>query len=232
MNVANEWECRVSLFTLLLPGRSHGTSHSRTVPWERGRLGRSIFAGGTPALPGELIPGSAAVSADLFSRAGLPRSQGANCSTWLCQGTVRTVRGREQLLTTPGGDAGSIAATTDPAGLVTRTYSDALGRPVQTVEDFTDGAITDDSNKTNSFTYNSVGRTSLTAYLTGGAFEMTAWIFGVTTGTSSAIDSNDIVAATEFPDPTTGEASSSQWQVLEEKVGSVTTVRYVGARCT
>ena len=106
-----------------------------------------------------------------------------------------------------GGDAGQAFAVTDPRGLVTRTYSDAMGRTTQTVEDFTDGEIADETNKTTGYTYNSAGTTSLTAYETGGGGETTAYVYGVTTGGGSVIDDNDIVAATEYPDPTTGEAS-------------------------
>ena len=109
-----------------------------------------------------------------------------------------------------GGDAGNVVDVTDPKGIVNRTYSDPLGRAVQTIEDFTDGAVTDSSNKTTDYTYNSAGMTSLTAELTGGTGQTTAWVYGVSQSTSSGIDSNDIVGATEYPDPTTGLASSGQ----------------------
>src|SRR5262249_9202818 len=79
-----------------------------------------------------------------------------------------------------GGDAGWVAKVTDPRGLVRRTYSDALGRATQTVEGFTDGAVTDATNKTTEFGYNSVGLTSLTAVLTGGGVQTTQWVYGVT----------------------------------------------------
>jgi hypothetical protein len=36
----------------------------------------------------------------------------------------------------------------------------ALGRTVQSVQDFTDGGITSSCNKTTDYTYNSVGQTS------------------------------------------------------------------------
>ena len=109
-----------------------------------------------------------------------------------------------------GGDAGNVVDTTDPKGIDTRTYSDPLGRDVQDIENFTDGIVTDSSNKTTDYAYNSVGMTKLSAVLTGGARQTTAWVYGVTTGTGSTIDSNDIVGATEYPDPTTGAASSEQ----------------------
>src|SRR5262249_61737078 len=109
-----------------------------------------------------------------------------------------------------GGDTGAVVDVTDPKALVTRTYSDPLGRPTQTVEDFTDGAVTDSSNKTTLYAYNSAGMTSLTAVLTGGGVETTAWVYGVTQSGGSGIDSNDIVGATRYPDKTTGTASSSE----------------------
>ena len=55
--------------------------------------------------------------------------------------------------------------------------------------------------------------TSLTAAMlnSGGTItgETTEWIYGVTTGTGSGIDSNDIVSATYQPNPSTGAADSS-----------------------
>ena len=112
-----------------------------------------------------------------------------------------------------GGDTGQAFAVTDPLGLVSRTYSDALGRTTQTVEDFTDGEITDETNKTTGYTYNSAGMTSLTAYETGGGGETTAYVYGVTTGTGNAVDDNDIVAATEWPDPTTARPATPRKNV-------------------
>src|SRR5207249_1750818 len=87
-----------------------------------------------------------------------------------------------------GGDTGQAAEVTDPRGLVSRTYFDALGRPTQTVEDFTDGAVTDTSNETTLYAYNGAGRTSLTAVLTGGGVQTTQWVFGVTQSGGSGID--------------------------------------------
>ena len=102
-----------------------------------------------------------------------------------------------------GGDAGNAAEVTDPAGHVAVTYTDAMGRTLRTIQDFTDGVVTDGSNATTGYAYNSVGMTSLTAYLTSGGVQTTGYVYGVTTS-ASGIDSNDIVSATEYPDPTTG----------------------------
>jgi RHS repeat-associated protein len=112
-----------------------------------------------------------------------------------------------------GGDVGRGVDVTDPRGLVTRNYFDPLGRVVQTVEDFTDGAVTDSSNKTTDYAYNSVGRTSLTAEVTGGGGQTTGWVYGVTQS-GSGITSNDLVGATRWPDPSTGAASSSQQETV------------------
>jgi len=109
-----------------------------------------------------------------------------------------------------GGDAGSAAIVTDPLGEVTRTYTDAEGRTVRTVQDFTNGVVTGTSNATTGYTYNQVGVTSVTAYQSGGGVQVTAYAYGVTTGTGSTINSNDIVGITEYPDGTSGLASSAQ----------------------
>jgi RHS repeat-associated protein len=109
-----------------------------------------------------------------------------------------------------GGDAGNVVDVTDPKGLDTRTYSDPMGRAVQSINDFTDGTVTTSSNKTTDYTYNGVGMTSMTAEQTGGTGQTTQWVYGVTQTGASGIDSNDIVGAIEYPDPTTGLPSSSQ----------------------
>jgi RHS repeat-associated protein len=107
-----------------------------------------------------------------------------------------------------GGDAGNVVDVVDPDGIDTRTYSDPLGRAVQTIQDFTNGVVSSSSNKTTDYTYNAAGMTSLTAELGGGTGETTEWVYGVTTGSGSAIDSNDVVGVTEQPNPSTGAPDS------------------------
>jgi YD repeat-containing protein len=52
-----------------------------------------------------------------------------------------------------GGDNGNVVDTTDPDDIDTRSYYDPLGNVVQTVQDFTNGAVSASSNKTTDFTY-------------------------------------------------------------------------------
>jgi YD repeat-containing protein len=72
-----------------------------------------------------------------------------------------------------GDDDGNVTDTTDPDDIDTRDYHDSLGRTVQTMDDFTNGVVTDDSNQTTIYTYNGVGMISLTATLTNGAVKRT-----------------------------------------------------------
>ncbi|MFO0799414.1 MAG: RHS repeat-associated core domain-containing protein [Gemmataceae bacterium] len=106
--------------------------------------------------------------------------------------------------------AGRVYETTDPLGRVTRTTYDALGRVAKTVENYVNGTVSDADDKTTEYTYNAAGMTSLTARLTGGGVETTEWVYGVTTGGGSGLTSNDLVGATQWPDATTGAASSSE----------------------
>lgn len=43
-----------------------------------------------------------------------------------------------------------------------------------------------------------------------GAHEKTQYFYAVTTGSGSNVNSNDILSATQYPDPTTGNPSPSQ----------------------
>jgi RHS repeat-associated protein len=72
-------------------------------------------------------------------------------------------------------------------------------------------APTSDTNQTTDFTYNGEGNeTSMTAVMPSGTpSQTTAWIYGVTTAAGSTINSNDLRAKEEFPNATTGAASTS-----------------------
>jgi RHS repeat-associated protein len=106
--------------------------------------------------------------------------------------------------------AGYVLDAMDPMGITTRTVYDALGRVTSTDENYYNGVTTDAHDKTTTYTYNAVGVTSLTAGLAGSAAETTAWVYGVTQSGGNGLDSNDIVGATQWPNKSTGAASSSE----------------------
>jgi len=106
--------------------------------------------------------------------------------------------------------AGFVDSTTDPRGIVTKNYYDNLGRVTKTIEDYTDGTPTNSSNKTTEFTYDGDGHTlTVKADLVSGTYETTQFVYGVTISGGSAVASNDVLAATEYPDPSSGNPSSS-----------------------
>ncbi len=106
--------------------------------------------------------------------------------------------------------AGRLYEITDPRGLKARTYYDALDRPTKTIQNYVDGTPSNLDDKTTEYAYGPAGMTSLTARLTGGGGQTTAWVYGVTTAAGSGINSNDVASVTQWPDPSTGAASSSQ----------------------
>ncbi len=96
----------------------------------------------------------------------------------------------------------------DPKGIDTRTLYDALGRATETIVDYSDGIPTDSSNQTTAYTYDGNGNiiTQTAVMPSGTNNQVTEYVYGVTTGTGSAIDSNDLLAKVEYPDPSTGDA--------------------------
>ena len=103
--------------------------------------------------------------------------------------------------------AGEVESVTDPMGLVNETYYDLLGRTTKTIENYVDGTVSDSDDKTTEYAYDLSGQVStLRADLTGGGYEETKWVYGI----SSPIVSNDVLEEMQYPDPSTGEASSSE----------------------
>jgi RHS repeat-associated protein len=123
------------------------------------------------------------------------------------------------LTTTYGYNAAGWASDeTDPNGITTQTSYDNAGRVVQTIADYTvvdgvGGTPTDDSNQTTDYTYDGDGNvTSMTAVMppdSPGATpdQTTQYTYG-----GSGTDSNDLLSSINYPDPTTGAASTSPSQ--------------------
>jgi YD repeat-containing protein len=107
--------------------------------------------------------------------------------------------------------AGWIEATTDPRGIVSKTFYDNLGRTTKTIEAYTDGVPSNSDDKTTEFSYDGSGNLlTLKALLAGGAYQQTQFVYGVTTAAGSDLNSNDLLAATKYPDKTTGNPSDSE----------------------
>ena len=108
-------------------------------------------------------------------------------------------------------DAGWVADVTDPRGLTAHSEYDNLGRTVKAVEDYTDGVPTSSSNRTTRYTYDGAGHTvTLTAVLPQGQVQTTQYVYGVSAATGSSLTSNDLLAATLYPDKTTGLPSTAE----------------------
>ncbi len=121
--------------------------------------------------------------------------------------------------------AGWRDTTTDPRALATKTSYDNLGRVTKTVEAYDGGSQTATTNKTTEYTYDGSGHLlTLQADLPGGSYEQTAYVYGVTTGTGSGVNSNDLLANTKWPDKSTGAASTSEKETY--------TVNALGERLT
>lgn len=107
--------------------------------------------------------------------------------------------------------AGWVEDVIDPRGITTRTLYDNLGRTADTIVDYTDGVPTADSNQTTAYTYDGDNNVlTVTAVLPGSAVQTTQYVYGVTTSSGSAVNSNDILAAMQYPGKTTGLPSSSE----------------------
>ena len=106
--------------------------------------------------------------------------------------------------------AGRAWVTTDPRGVASRAEYDLLGRVTKRVEDYQDGVRSDADDKTTEYGYGPAGMTSLTARLSGGDYQTTQWVYGVTAAGGSGLNSNDVAGETRWPDPSTGAASAAE----------------------
>jgi RHS repeat-associated protein len=103
---------------------------------------------------------------------------------------------------------------TDPRGILTRTFHDVLDRPTQTVVDYTGypAAPTTSTNQTTNTTYDGMDNVlSVTAVMPSGTpSQITGYVYGVSPAAGNAtFYSNDVLATLQYPDPTTGDPSTS-----------------------
>jgi RHS repeat-associated protein len=107
--------------------------------------------------------------------------------------------------------AGWAQDITDPRGIDTRLSYDNLGQVLKTVQDYTDGTVTAETNATTEYSYDGNGNLlTVQADEPGGAYQQTKYVYAATTAAGDGVNSNDLLTAVQHPDPTTGQASSSQ----------------------
>jgi YD repeat-containing protein len=157
-------------------------------------------------------------SAAYFDGHGITASvnAGTNGGTfWDRPNTVPT--GSDTLLVTTMGynDQGLLDTVTDPRGLVSKTFYDNLGRITKTVAAYTGGGPSDTSDQTTEYGYDGDNnKTFVQVDLPGSAIQRTTYVYGVSTASGSDLNSNDLLAATVYPDPTTGQPSTDQQVTL------------------
>jgi RHS repeat-associated protein len=107
--------------------------------------------------------------------------------------------------------AGEMESVTDPMGIVSKTFYDALGRQTKTVANYVDGTPSDADDQTTLYTYDGDNHViTLTADMPSGQNDQTTgYVYGVTSSGGNAIDSNDLLQLVKYPDKSTGAASSS-----------------------
>jgi RHS repeat-associated protein len=106
--------------------------------------------------------------------------------------------------------AGWVQDVYDPRNLDTRTFYDGLGRSTSVVQDYTNGVVTDGSNRTTNYTYDGSNHVlTVTAVLTGTAVQTTQYSYGVSPANGSSITSNDLLNTVAYPDPALGTPSAS-----------------------
>jgi RHS repeat-associated protein len=134
-------------------------------------------------------------------------------STWSRPSSVPSRSDTVLVTSTAYNAAGWVDGVTDPRGIASQMIYDNLGRTIISVAAYdptvSGGSPTDDQNQTTVYTYDPAGHTtSMTAYLPS-AIQQTQYVYGVTSGGGSTIDSNDLLALVEYPDKSTGLASTS-----------------------
>ena len=108
--------------------------------------------------------------------------------------------------------AGWVQDTIDPRGIDTYTEYDALGRTTETIANYTGNPETNNSDVATLYTYDGDNHVlTVTAVQPAGTpSQTTEYVYGVTPADGSALASNDLLAATLYPDPTTGQPSTNQ----------------------
>ncbi len=181
-----------------------------TVDRERFHNETTTGALGNPTTAPKARVSYAAAYYDLAERPTVTVNVGTNGGTaWTRPSTVPAASDTVLVTTQQYNPAGWVSDVFDPRSIDTHTVYDALGRTTQTVEDYTNGTPTSNTNKTTDYSYDGDGnQLTVTAVEPGSQAETTQYVYGVTTSGGSDVNSNDVLSAVQYPDPATGQASS------------------------
>lgn len=70
------------------------------------------------------------------------------------------------------------------------------------------------SERTTELTYDGIGNVrTVKAHLTGGAYQTTEFVYGVTTAGGGGVNSNDLLGEMRYPDKSSGDPSTSEKEV-------------------
>lgn len=104
-------------------------------------------------------------------------------------------------------DSGNPTTITDPRNQKTHTMFDMLGRQITVIGGWTSGTSGAQSTL---YTYDGNNNIlTMTAVQPGGTNQITAYVYGVGTTTGTDLFSNNLLAKVEYPDKSTGAASTS-----------------------
>lgn len=121
--------------------------------------------------------------------------------------------------------AGRLFAVTDPRDIVSQTYYDNLDRTIKTIQNYVDGTVSAQDDKTTEFVYDGASHlVSYKAWLDDTNSEETQYQYGVLPAYGSAIASNDLLSVVYYPDPDTGGPTPAQFTYSYSALGETTTL--------
>ncbi|MBI4605207.1 MAG: hypothetical protein HY721_24850 [Planctomycetes bacterium] len=109
------------------------------------------------------------------------------------------------------------AEVVDPEGRKTVTQNDDPGHLIKRLESFADWTPGTADDRTTNYTYDSSGRLQKITAKASAADQVTEYVYGVVRGSeSSTVSSNDLLYRIKYPDPSTGQPSSSSadWETF------------------
>jgi RHS repeat-associated protein len=104
--------------------------------------------------------------------------------------------------------AGWVSLVTDPRNIQAQTTYDNLGRTTQTIEAYTDGTPTPNTNRTTQYTYDGDGNLlTRTALLSATQAQTTQYVYDG--GVASLVKSFDLLTKIQYPDKNSGSPSTA-----------------------